>query len=427
MFALIDCNSFFCSAEQARRGLPRGSAVCVLGSGDGCIVALTPEAKAVGLRRGDPFFQVEGTVRHYGVHVFSADLHYYRSVSQQIVGILREVLPNVEQYSIDESFCDLTGLDTFHDVEDLVRRAASRVLAETGVPVSCGIAPTRTLAKIGSKFAKQYEGYRSVCVIDTDAKRVTALRLFPLKDVWGIGRRTLRTLEYCGVTTTDGFASQTEAWVSAHFARPVVDTWRELRGIPCVDISGGRFGMGHDDTGRQSISRTRTFTKMIEDFDGLHAAVSGFVSHCAAELRAERQVAAAVTVFVATNPRRLDLRQYQSEATAVLPVATADTIELTAAAVSALRQVYRGPGLLYKRAGVMLSRLAPATPLRQDLFDNQQHRNERMRLMRAVDDINARLGRDTVTLATTRRRAEKNNEDNKLKAGLQDKKSNRRQ
>ena len=186
MYALVDCNSFFCSVEKVFHPGLAGKPVVVLSNNDGCIVALTPEAKAVGLRRGDPIFKVRHIVDQCHVAVFSTNMYLYAAMSKRVTSILRKSVCHVENYSIDESFCDLQGYDDHFDLEGMMRRIARKIKLWTDIPVSVGVAPTKTLAKMGSKFAKQYAGYHGVCMIDSDDKRRKALRLFDLTDVWGI-------------------------------------------------------------------------------------------------------------------------------------------------------------------------------------------------------------------------------------------------
>ena len=235
MVALIDCNNFFCSVERVFCAGLRNKPVCVAGSNDGIIVALTQEAKALGLKRGDPVFKVKDVIRRNDVKIFSTNMTLYAAMSKRITNILRNAVQRVENYSIDESFCYLDGYEKMGDIEDYMRDIVHRIALFTDIPVSVGIAPSKTLAKVGSKFAKKYKGYRSVCLIDTEEKRRKALTLFELADVWGIGRQTLQKLNDYGVFTTIDFADKTEEWVKRRFNLPVVQTWRELNGIPCID------------------------------------------------------------------------------------------------------------------------------------------------------------------------------------------------
>ncbi len=235
MFALVDCNSFFCSVEKVFHSGLRGKPVCVLSNNDGCVIALTPEAKLLGLHCGDPFFKVRSMIEENDVKVFSSNMMLYNAMSRRVTSILRNSVYAVDNYSIDESFCDLTGYEDYYDLEEFMRKIVDKILTWTDIPVSVGIAPTKTLAKIGSKFAKKYPGYRSVCMIDTEYKRRKALSLSALEDVWGIGRSTLRQLSDFGVTFPLEFSDKRESWVRSRFPLPVLHTWKELNGISCID------------------------------------------------------------------------------------------------------------------------------------------------------------------------------------------------
>ena len=390
MYALVDCNSFFCAVERVFHPGLRGKPVCVLSNNDGCIVALTPEAKALGLRRGVPLYQVEDIVRHGQVRVFSSNMYLYAAMSKRVVSILRQSVQAVENYSIDECFCDLRGYERHYDLTELMRTVAERVQRWTDIPVSVGVAPSKTLAKIGSKFAKQYAGYRGVCTIDTDEKRRRALALFDLGDVWGVGRSTLERLHQLGIHTPLAFADQTERWVRAHFSKPAVQTWRELNGVPCIDTA--------EVVRNQTICTSRSFGQMVGDLPSLCASVATFAASCASKLRGQRGGARQLTVFICSNRFREDLPQYSAAESTLLVVPTADTIEITTAALQLLDRIYR-PGILYKKSGVILSDIADMRQVQQDLFDPIRNRPQRARLMQTIDQINQRYGLKTARLA----------------------------
>ena len=390
MFALVDCNSFFCSVEKVFHPGLDGRPVCVLSSNDGCIVALTPEAKAVGLHRGDPIFKMKDIVEKHQVILFSTNMPLYAAMSRRVTSILRLSVHHVENYSIDESFCDLKSFGEHFDLTKLMREVRQRIKLWTDIPVSIGIAPSKTLAKMGSKFAKQYQGYRGVCMIDTEEKRRKALEIFALSDVWGIGRRTLEVLNYYGVHTPLQFADKKESWVRAHFHQPGVQTWMELNGIPCIDTS--------EVIRNQNICTSRSFGDMVSDLPSLKASVASFASSCANKLRGQQSVCQAVTVCVSSNSFRTDLPQYGNAATVLLATPTADTLEINKAAMQCLESVYQ-PGIMYKKSGVLLGKISPAYPAQMELFNSPVRRMRRENLMHALDDINQRYGAKTLHLA----------------------------
>ena len=390
MFALVDCNSFFCSVEKVFHPGLDGRPVCVLSSNDGCIVALTPEAKAVGLHRGDPIFKMKDIVEKHQVILFSTNMPLYAAMSRRVTSILRLSVHHVENYSIDESFCDLKSFGEHFDLTRLMREVRQRIKLWTDIPVSIGIAPSKTLAKMGSKFAKQYQGYRGVCMIDTEEKRRKALEIFALSDVWGIGRRTLEVLNYYGVHTPLQVADKKESWVRAHFHQPGVQTWMELNGIPCIDTS--------EVIRNQNICTSRSFGDMVSDLPSLKASVASFASSCANKLRGQQSLCQSVTVFVSSNSFRTDLPQYGNAATVLLATPTADTLEINKAAMQCLESVYL-PGIMYKKSGVLLGKISPAYPAQMELFNSPVRRMRRENLMHALDDINQRYGAKTLHLA----------------------------
>ena len=361
----------------------------MLSSNDGCIVALTPEAKALGLHRGDPLFKVRDIVDAGHVTIFSTNMQLYAAMSRRVTNIMRKSVAHVENYSIDESFCYLDGYERVYDLEDMMRSLADRIRLWTDIPVSVGVAPTKTLAKIGSKFAKKYSGYRSVCMIDSDEKRRKALSMFDLSDVWGIGRRMLDRLHYYGVTTPLQFADKKESWVRSRFSKPMCQTWLELNGTPCIDTA--------EIIRNKSICTSRSFGEMVSDLPSLKSSVAVFASSCANKLRAQHGVASSVTVFVGSNRFRYDLRQYANASTSCFETPTADTLEITSAALRLLEDIYR-PGVFYKKTGVILGGISGDTAVQQQLFDNISNRRERKQLMDTIDRLNQRYGVKTVRL-----------------------------
>ena len=383
MIALADCNSFFCSVEKVFHPGLDEKPVCVLSCNDGCIVALTPEAKAIGLHRGDPIFKMRDIVKHNNVKLFSTNMYLYAAMSKRVNNILRTAVPHTESYSIDESFLYLDGMEKLYNLEEYMRGVAEKVKLYTDIPVSVGIAPSKTLAKMGSKFAKQYKGYRSVCMIDNEDKRRKALELFELADVWGIGRQTLAKLNYLGIHTPLEFADKKESWVRSHFNLPEVQTWKELNGIPSINTA--------EVAQKQSISTSRSFGEMVTSIDSLRASVADFAASCANKLRGQHSVASTITVYIMSNRFREDLPQYSNGQTAILPISTSDTIEITQAALSVLESIYR-EGIFYKKSGVILGNITDASVIQQNLFDEVKNRPQRFQLMKSIDEINHKFG-----------------------------------
>lgn len=389
MWAVLDADSFFCSVEKVFHPGLDGKPVCVLSSNDGIIVALTREAKALGLKRGDPCHQVRDIIGKGHVTVFSGNMMLYAAMSERIAGIIRSSLDNCIQYSIDESFVNLAGYEKHHNLETSLREVAQKIKLWTDIPVSVGIAPTKTLAKIGSRFAKNYRGYHSVCMIDSDEKRRKSLSMTQLSDIWGLGRRTCGKLSSLGISSPLEFADKDISWVRRNFTKPGIQTWLELNGHPCIDIC--------EDTWRQSITTSRSFGTMVTDKEMLKASVASFAASCAGKLRAQKSLTSCVSVFISSNPFREDLPQYMNMATRILDIPTADTMEITAAALALTESLYR-PGIQYKKTGVILDRISCGA-YQQDMFDSIANRPQRLELSKAVDSLNCRFGVKSVHLA----------------------------
>lgn len=391
MFGLVDCNSFFASCELIFRPDLRGKPVVVLSSNDGCVVALTPEAKAVGLRRGNPLFQISDIVKKHGVAVFSSNYELYADISSRVMSVIAEEAGHIDIYSIDEAFIDIDADDALQAV-DKMRRLRQLIMKGVGIPVSIGIAHTRTLAKVANHYAKAYPNYRGVCSIDSEEKRVKALKLFPVDEVWGVGRRNMKVMQYNGIRTAYGFTQMSEAWVKANFQLQGVRTWKELRGVPCKDLT--------DMSEKKSICVSRSFGSMISDYSQMAESVANFASSCAEKLRRQHSVASCITVFIHTNSHREDLQQYGNTRTVCMPVPTSYTGEIVTYALAALKLIFR-PGYMYKKSGVVLSGISDDSGIQQSLFDGVD-RSKMSRITKAVDSINRAYGHDTVHLAIQR-------------------------
>lgn len=396
MWAVLDANSYFCSVEKVFHPGLRGKPVVVLSSNDGIIVALTTEAKAIGLRRGDPIFKVKGIVERNHVNVFSSNMMLYAAMSRRVQNIIRASVDYCESYSIDETFANLSGYEKHYDLEEYMRGVAERIRLWTDIPVSVGVAPTKTLAKMGSKFAKNFPGYRSVCMIDSEAKRRKALGLFSLDDVWGVGRRSYEKLLRLGVRTPIEFADKPAQWVERHFAKPGLQTWKELNGISCIDTA--------EVLKSQSITTSRSFGEMISSLDEVKASVATFAAGCANKLRGQGSAAETVSVFLCSNSFRKDQPQYFNAESYRFPVATADTIEITEAALKIVDSIYR-PGIMYKKSGVLLGGIVNGG-IQRDLFDPIGNREDRLALSHTIDDVNRKFGLKTVRLAVEGEKSE---------------------
>lgn len=389
MFALVDCNNFFVSAERVFRPDLRNQPVCVLSNNDGCVVSLSNEAKAIGIKRGDPLFKIKEQVERHHVAVFSSNYTLYAGMSSRVMQLLSEAAPEIEIYSIDEAFLHLDGL-TPTDAHRKMLALSKRVTQWTGISISIGIAESKTLAKVAARYAKKFPGYHSVCLIDNDTKRVKALQGISVGDVWGVGRQTLKKLDIWGVRSAYDLASQSEAWIRQKFTTPMWNTWRELNGTACIE--------SNDNPDKQSICVSRSFGHSVKELEELQSSVANFTASAAQKLRKQRSLANILTVFIATSRFNEDEERYSNCESCQLPVATADTAELIHYAKMLLAHLYR-KGYNYKKTGVILSGIITDDGVQQNIFDNVADREKRFKLHHIIDEINVKNGNNMVQYA----------------------------
>lgn len=392
MTGLIDCNNFFVSCERVFNPRLRGVPVAVLSNNDGCMVALSNEAKAIGLKRGDPYFKVKEMCDRFNVAVLSGNHRLYGDISARVMDTIASVAGDVSIYSIDEAFIDLSLFDG-EGLESLGREIVRRVRRNTGIPASLGIAPTKTLAKIASHFAKKYLAYRGVCFIDNETRRRKALELTPIGDVWGVGRRLLKRFGAYGITHAIQYADMAPDDVEKIVNVAGQRTWRELNGISCVDIED-------HDAGRKQMCCTRSFGNSISSFGQLCDVFALFATIVTRRLREHHLAAKGMSVFLQTNSFRTDQPQYCPSAYALLMEPTSDTMQIATAAHQAVHGIFR-TGYAFKRAGIMITELVPESAAQMSLFGDSDDRERRRRLMSVVDGINASsLSHDRVHIAS---------------------------
>ena len=392
MYGIIDCDNCYVSCERVFRPDLKDKPVVVLSNNDGCVVARSNEAKKMGIKAGMPYFQLAEQFPNQKIAVFSSNYELYGELTGRVVSIIRKEAPAYFRYSIDECFVYLDGMEQMalkawgEELHKKIRRGV-------GMPVSIGLAPNKTLAKMASHFAKRYQGYRHCCMIDTDEKRVKALKLYPVDEVWGIGRRYAAKLEAHGVKTAYDFAEHNQTWVKATFNNIVIErTWRELNGEDCVP--------NEEMAKKKSICTSRSFNGMITDLDGLRTHVSNYAARCAEKLRQQGTVASIVGVFLNTNAFREDLPQYWKFQEMRLITPSSSTITIVKAANEVLQALYR-PGYQYKKTGVIVMGIGPNSPIQQDLFDINAEQFEKMRKLDAViDRINRLNGSETIVLGS---------------------------
>ena len=390
VYGICDCDNCYVSCERVFRPDLVGKPVVVLSNNDGCVVARSNEAKAMGIKEGTPYFQLAQQFPNAKIAVFSSNYELYGELTGRVVSIISKETPAYFRYSIDECFMYLDGIP-LDQLQQWGERLHRRVKREVGLPISIGLAPNKTLAKIASKLAKKFEVYKHCCMIDTDYKRERALEWCPIEDVWGIGRRYAAKLQALGCKTALEFAQHHKDWVRQTFNNiNIVRTWQELNGEDAVP--------NEELAKKNSICTSRSFNGMISDKDTLRTHIANYAARCAEKLRAQKTVASTVGVFVNTNAFREDLAQYWNFQELRLVTPTSSTIPIVQAAHDVLDRIFI-QGYQYKKAGVIVMGISPDSPIQQDLFDLNAEQIQKMRrLDEVIDRINRMHGSETIVI-----------------------------
>jgi len=388
MFGLIDCNNFYASCERVFNPSLNGRPVVVLSNNDGCVIARSAEAKALGIPMGEPAYKLKALIEANQVAVFSSNYVLYGDMSHRVMTTIAQFAPDMEIYSIDEAFLLFDGFENI-DLKKYGEKIVCTTTRNTGIPVSLGVAPTKTLAKLANKFAKKYKDYKGVCIIDTDEKREKALKLTAIGDVWGIGRQYAKKLEYYSIHTAWDFSQRSKSWVRHTMGVVGERTWLELRGTPCIEMD--------KTTTKKSICTSRSFGERLTELSPISEAVSNFAASCAEKLRKQHSLTSVIMVFIQTNPNATNLPQHCKQVVLQLPVPTNDTTELINFALRGLKAIF-AEGFQFKKAGVIVSELVPERPLQGDLFDTR-NRDKFSRIMTVMDSLNASYGKQKVKIA----------------------------
>ena len=392
LFGLADCNNFYCSCERLFHPDLMGKPVVVLSNNDGCVIARSEESKALGIQMGDVFYQVKDKLEQNDVAVFSSNYNLYGDMSRRVMSLLSRYSPKVDVYSIDEAFLDLTGMGTSDALTPYCKQMVRHIGKGTGIPISLGVAPTKTLAKMASKFAKKYKGYEGVCLIDTDEKREKALKLFEVGDVWSIGHRSVEKLHYYGVHTAWDLTQKSESWVRRELTITGVRTWKELRGESCISIEE----LPH----KKSICTSRSFAEQgLNRLADVEEAIANFAAQCSRKLREQHTVCSSLTIFAHTSRFREDLPQSYIYQTVQLPVPSNDHQELVAMAVKMLRAYWKEEDrYFYKKVGVIVWGISRDNAIQTRLFDTVD-REKQAALAKAIDAINRKNGHNKIRIA----------------------------
>ena len=393
MYALVDCNNFYASCERVFQPQFNGRPVAILSNNDGCVISRSEEAKEAGVIMGVPEFKIRELVKEKDIKIFSSNYPLYGDLSERVMKILEGFTPNIEVYSIDEAFMNFEGMQ-IKDFNEYGIQIRSRILKWVGLPTSIGFAPTKALSKVANKIAKKFESRtKGVYVIDTDGKRIKALKWTKIEDVWGIGHRTAKKLKAKNVNTAFEFTSpHLEAWIKKEMGVIGLRLKYELEGKSVLGLDIPEQ--------KKSIAITRSFPKQISDFDLLRERVSTFASVCAEKLRKQNACCQSIIVMLVVDKHKTSAVKYHYyNKVHILPFATNSDLTISNVAIQLLKKILSENEIQkYKKAGVIVSDLIPEDSKQFQLFDEENPKY--LALMKAMDFLNKKNGTRVVKLGT---------------------------
>ena len=382
MFALVDCNNFYASCERVFQPTLRGKPIVVLSNNDGCVVARSNEAKAIGIPMGAPAFEFDALFKANGVHVFSSNYELYGDISSRVMAILSSYTPDIEIYSIDEAFLKFNGFKKHFDINGESLNMVREVKQNTGIPISVGIASTKALAKVANKIAKKFpERTNSVYCIDDDEKRVKALKWTKIEDVWGIGRQHTKRLKAINVNNAFQFTQLSDDWVRKNMTIQGLRLKKDLIGISAIDFEITKL--------KKNIAVTRSFDKMYDKKEEIAERLSTFSANCGEKLRKQNSHTNLIMVFLFSNFFRKDLPQHRGFISIKTDYPTNSTLKINRYAQLALNSIFK-EGIKYKKAGIIVSDITPADNFQLGLFNAENPKH--IDLMQTIDLVNKRHG-----------------------------------
>jgi len=390
MIALVDCNNFYTSCERVFNPSISHCPVVVLSNNDGCVIARSEEAKAIGIEMGAPAFMMEKMLEENNVQVFSSNYTLYGDLSERVHKTLQEYAPYIEIYSIDEAFLDFNGL-SHNDLQAYGIEIKTRVRQNIGIPVSIGIAPSKALAKMANKYAKKTKRDIGVHCLDSSEKVKEVLEWTEIEDVWGIGSQHGRRLKWMGIKTAADFIKLPVDWVRKNMSVVGERLLNELKGIPSIEWE-------EMAKPKKGICTARSFGQLLSEKKDIQEAVANYAASCAFKLRKQNSCAGSIHVLIHTNVHRTQDKQYSRSITMKLPLATNSSKAIISAALKALDIIYR-PGYKFKKAGVIVTNIVPENEVQQSLFDNPAIARQDRKVMTMLDSVNQRFGKDLVRFA----------------------------
>ena len=386
MIALVDCNNFYASCERVFQPKLEGKPIVVLSNNDGCVIARSNEAKALGIKMGAPAFKMKSIFDRNNVSVFSSNFALYGDISNRVMRILSQKAPAIEIYSIDEAFLDFNGIKKPNQFSIELRKIVKKW---TGIPVSIGVAPTKTLAKVANHVAKKYKS-NGVFVLNNESSINRVLKHIPVEELWGVGRQYAKFLSTRGYETAYDLVSANESWIRTNMKVNGLRMVKELKGIPCyeLELTSAR---------KKNICTSRSFGMEVKELKDLKEAVANHATMCAMKLRKEKSLATSILVFIKTNPFKNEDFQYNNAQKIIMKVPSNDSMEITKNALLLLNRIYK-KGYSYKKAGVIVSDIVPEGSRQLSLFTNKDPFKVN-NVMKAIDKVNQAMGRNKVRLA----------------------------
>lgn len=393
MYALVDCNNFYASCERVFQPKFNGKPVAILSNNDGCVISRSNEAKAAGVPMGAPAFQIKELVKERNITLFSSNYPLYGDLSNRVMSILGQFTPNLEIYSIDEAFLNFDGLDIL-DYHDYGLQMKNRVQKWVGIPTCIGFAETKALSKVANKIAKKFqERTKGVYVIDSEEKRIKALKWTKIEDVWGIGYRTIKKVKLRKINTAlDFIQPQHEAWIKKEMGVVGLRLKYELEGKSVMDLEP-------TTEQKKSITTTRSFPKQIADYDLLRERITTFAAVCAEKLRKQHSCCHTIIVMLVVDKHSVKTSKYYFNMAMTLPYASNSTLTITNAAVEMLKKLHKGnEGIRFKKAGVILTELIDENQKQFHLFEEENPKH--LALMKVMDRLNHKIGDTKIKLAS---------------------------
>ncbi|MEE9351712.1 MAG: Y-family DNA polymerase [Thiotrichaceae bacterium] len=389
MYAIVDCNNFYASCQRIFRPELEGKPIVVLSNNDGCIIARSNEAKRLGVPMAAPEYKWQGFFKANDIHVFSSNYALYGDMSSRVMSILERFHPNIEVYSIDEAFINFSSVPkaTLHEHARELHEVIKQWL---GLPVSIGIAPTKTLAKLANHISKKDPKLNNVLVLSDKRQAQLAMKKVAIGNVWGVGRRWAEALQHNGIRTAADLANADHRWIRQRYSVVLQRTAMELAGISCIEMA--------DTPDRKQILVSRSFRPKVTEYGLLRQFVAGYVSRAAEKLRSQHSLAKNITIFIRTKSERLE-SSHANTRSINLSQYTADTATLIRAAGWAVKQMYQ-PGMVYYRAGIMFNDLIPDKNQQLCLFSNANYNEQSRKRMRLLDDVNRKFGSETLCFAS---------------------------